>query len=243
LSNELKEHPKETLTAIAEMGYKYLEFGGTFGMEVQEFKDFMNGIGLKPLAGGTNIAGLQGDGLKRMIDDQLELDKKYLVCYWPWRNDPAEMTKDDLEFALEQFQIIGEACNKNGLRFAYHNHDHEFWTEFDGEYPYDFFLRNTDPELVTMQFDLYWAAVGGVDPVDYIKKYPGRFEMLHVKDALDLSDRQSFACPGEGVIDFERIFKLRDTGGFKHLIVERDNCKQGIQCAQTSIDYLNGLDF
>ncbi|MFC2089487.1 sugar phosphate isomerase/epimerase family protein [Bacteroidota bacterium] len=243
LSNELRDNPKETLTAIAEMGYKYLEFGGTFGMEVKEFKDFMADIGLKALAGGTNLAGLQGDGLKKLINEQLELDKKYLVCYWPWMNDPATMTKDDLKFALEQFHVIGEACNKNGLRFAYHNHDHEFWTKFDGEFPYDFFLRNSDPELVTMQFDLYWASVGGVDPVDYIKQYPGRFEMLHVKDALDLNERESFACPGEGVIDFERIFKLRETGGFKHLIVERDGCQHGIACARTSIDYMNSLNF
>ncbi len=242
LSNELKEDPRGTLEQIAAMGYRYLEFGGTFGMEKAEFKSFLSGIDLKPLGGGASLANFLDDGLQKMIDDQLELNKKYLICYWPWMNDPNHIKMDDLKFAAEQFHRIGEACNQHGLRFAYHNHDHEFQMVGD-MMAYDYYLQNTDPELVTMQFDLYWASVGGVDPADYIKKYPGRFELLHVKDAYDLSDRESFACVGEGVIDFERIFKLRDIGGFKHLIVEKDGATEGIRCAKTSIEHLKSLDF
>ncbi|MCF8225948.1 MAG: TIM barrel protein [Bacteroidales bacterium] len=242
IKNELEVDPRDTLEKIAEMGYKYLEFGGTFGMEVSELKTFLSGIGLKPLAGGSSMAAFQDDGLQRLIDQQLEMDKKYLVCYWPWMHSAEEITMDDLKFAVEQFHRIGEACNKSGLRFAYHNHDHEF--RMVGEsYAYDYYLSNTDPDLVTMQFDVYWASVGGADPAEYIQKYPGRFELLHVKDAYDLSNRQSFACVGEGVIDFERIFRLRDTGGFKHLIVEKDGAVHGIECAQTSIEHLNSLNF
>ncbi|MEX0986046.1 MAG: sugar phosphate isomerase/epimerase [Bacteroidales bacterium] len=244
LSNELKEDPRGTLEQIAEMGYKHLEFGGTFGMEAAELKQLLRDIGLNPLAGGSNLAGFHGDGMQKLIDDQLEMNKKYLVCYWPWMNNPDDLiTMDDLKFAVDEFHRIGEACNKSGLRFAYHNHDHEFRPLDDGMMPYDYYLQNTDPELVTMQLDLYWAAVGGVDPATYIQKYPGRYELLHVKDAYDLSDRQSFACVGEGVIDFERIFKLRETGGFKHLVVEKDGAVHGIACAQTSINHLNSLNF
>lgn len=242
LSNELKEDPKATLEALADMGYKYLEFGGTFGMKAPELKSFMSEIGLKPLAGGTNITGMMGDGLKKMIDEQLEMDKKYLVCYWPWRNDPNTIVMDDLKFAVDQFHTIGEACNNAGLRFAYHNHDHEFQQVGDG-LAYDYYMQHTDPELVSMQLDLYWATVGGVDPAEYLTKYPGRFEMLHVKDAYDTSDRESFACVGEGVIDFERILQYCGTGGVKYLIVEKDGATQGIRCAQTSIATLNSLDF
>lgn len=243
IKNELDVDPRDTLTKIAEMGYKYLEFGGTFGMKPAELRSFLAEIGLKPLAGGTSMAAFQGDGLKKLIDDQLELDKKYLVCYWPWMNSADVITMDDLKFAVEQFHIIGEACNKSGIRFAYHNHDHEFRNSFGDGLAYDYYLQNTDPELVTMQLDLYWAAVGGADPAEYIKKYPGRFELLHVKDAYDLNNRESFACVGEGVIDFEPIFRLREIGGFKHLIVEKDGAVHGIECAQTSINHLNTLKF
>lgn len=242
IRNELKEDVKGTLEQIAAMGYKYLEGGGPFDMTPAEFNSFMDGIGLKSLASGTSISGLQGDGLKIMIDGNLELGRKYLVCYWPWRHGGQEITMDDLKYGVDEFQRIGEECNSNGLRFAYHNHDHEFKPVGD-LLPYDYFLENTDDEWVTMQMDIYWVSVGGADPVDFIKRYPGRFELLHVKDAFDLSDRESFACVGEGVIDFERIFRERETGGFKHLIVEKDGATQGIRCAQVSIDHLNSLEF
>jgi sugar phosphate isomerase/epimerase len=242
ISNELKVDAQDTLTQIAQMGYKYFEGGGSYGMSVPEFKDFMKGIGLKSIADGASMSNFQGDGLKKMIDDQLELGKKYLVCYWPWIKAPEEYTLEDMKEIVDELHKIGEECNKNGLRFAYHNHDHEFTVAAEGQ-AYDYILSNTDPDLLTMQMDLYWVSVGGADPVHYINKYPGRFELLHVKDAYDLKNRESFACVGEGVIDFERIFELRDVGGFKHLIVEKDGATEGIKCAQTSIKHLNSLIF
>ena len=242
VSNELEVDARDTLRKLADMGYKYLEGGGTYGMTPPEFKSFLQDIGLKAIAGGSNMAAFQGDGLQKLIDAQLELDKKYLVCYWPWTKAPEEYTLEDLEPIVDEFHRIGEACAKHGLRFAYHNHDHEFTVAAEGK-AYDYFLEKTDPELVCMQMDIYWVSVGGADPVHYIEKYPGRFELLHVKDAYDLSNRESFACVGEGLIDFERIFKLRETGGFKYLIVEKDGAVNGIECAQTSINHLNSLKF
>lgn len=242
LSNELKMDPRGTLEKVAAMGYKYLESGSAYGMEIREYKKFMRSIGLRSIVGGASMANFEGDGLHELIDIQLELGNEYMVCYWPWIKDPSETTREDLKPIAERLNNIGEECNKNGLRFAYHNHDHEFTVAADGK-AYDFFLENTEADKVCMEFDLYWASVGGVDPNTYIEKYPGRFELLHVKDAYDLKERESFACVGKGVINFERIFKLRDIGGFKHLIVEKDNAQHGIECAKTSIEYLNSLNF
>lgn len=237
----MKKDARGTLVKLSEMGYKYLEFGGNFGMEVKELKPLLKDLGLVPLAGGTNLAGLQGDDLKKFIEAQLEMDKKYLVCYWPWMDGGENPTMDDVKFAVDEFNKIGEQCNDHGLRFAFHNHDHEF--KMIGEHMiYDFIMENTQPELVTMELDLYWIVVGGADPIEYIKKYPGRYELLHVKDAMDISDRESFTCVGSGVIDFEPIFRLRDIGGFKHLIVERDRGDiPEEECARKSIEYLKGL--
>lgn len=239
----IKEDPRGTLVKLSEMGYKNLEFGGTFGMEVKELKPLLKDLGLVPLAGGTNLAGLQGDDLKKMIEAQLEMDKKYLVCYWPWMDGGENPTMDDVKFAVDEFNKIGEHCNKSGLRFAFHNHDKEF-VRIGDQMIYDYIMENTQPELVTMQLDLYWIVVGGADPIEYIKKYPGRYEMLHVKDAIDISNRESFTCVGSGVIDFEPIFRLRDIGGFKHLIVERDRGDiPEEECARSSIEYLKTLKF
>ncbi len=239
----MKEDARGTLVKLSDMGYKYLEFGGTFGMKVSELKPLLKDLGLVPLAGGTSIVNLQGDKLKKMIEDQLVMDKKYLVCYWPWMDGGENPSMDNVKFAVDEFNRIGEQCNENGLRFAFHNHDKEFMKIGD-QVIYDYMMENTQPELVTMELDLYWIIVGGADPIDYIKRYPGRYELLHVKDASDITDRESFTCVGSGVIDFEPIFRLRDIGGFKHLIVERDRGDiSEEECARLSIEYLKTLEY
>ena len=238
----IKQDHRETLAMLADMGYKYLEFGGTWGEEPAVLKNFMENIGLIPLAGGASIAGLQGDDLKKAIDESIELGKKYLVCYWPWMDGGENPTWDAVNFAVDEFHRIGEKCKKHGLRFAFHNHHQEF-QKLDDQVIYEYILANTDPELVTMEVDLYWAHKGGADLKEYFEKYPGRFELVHVKDSYDSPDMNSFACVGSGIIDFPALFMFRDIAGFKHLIVEHDKPEHERECAQSSIDYLKSLDF
>jgi sugar phosphate isomerase/epimerase len=242
VQNMMREDYRATMTLLAKMGYKYLEFGGTWGEEPDALKRFMDGIGLVPLAGGDSIANLQGDDLLASIDESLALGKKYLVCYWPWTGDPLEPNWDMVKFAVDEFHTIGEHCKKNGLRFAFHNHYHEFQV-LDDQVIYEYILENTDPELITMEVDLYWAMKGGVDITKYFEKYPGRFEIVHVKDSYDLPDLESFACVGFGIIDFSELFSYRDIGGFNKLIVEHDRPENEEECARTSIDYLTSLEF
>ena len=239
----IKEDHRGTMRMLAEMGYKYLEFGGTFGEKPVELKAFMDQIGLIPLAGGTSIAGLLEDGLQKNIEACLEMDKKYLVCYWPWMDDGKNPTWDKVKFAVDECNRMGEKCNENGLRFAYHNHDQEF-RSLDGRVIYDYVLENTGPELVTMEIDVYWSFKGGADIREYFKKYPGRFELVHVKDSYDSIERESFAAVGDGIIDFPDLFSYRDVAGFKHLIVENDqpgDDQEGV--ARSSIEYLKSLKF
>lgn len=230
------------MTLLAEMGYKYLEFGGTWDEEPGALKHFMDGIGLTPLAGGASLADMQGDDLLASIDECLALGKKYLVCYWPWMGNPLEPTWDMVNFAVDEFHRMGEQCKKKGLRFALHNHYHEFHV-LDDQVIYEYILVNTEAELVTMEVDLYWARKGGADITKYFEKYPGRFELVHVKDSYDSPDLESFACVGSGIIDFPELFSYRDIGGFKHLIVEHDNPENEEVCARSSIDYLKSLKF
>ena len=244
VQTHMGEDHRKTMTLLAEMGYKYLEFGGTFLELPSELKRFMGDIGLIPLAGGTNILGLMDDGLKQSIDDCLEMDKKYLVCYWPWLDGGEDPTMDQVEFAVDEFHKIGEACNRQGLRFAFHNHEKEFKV-LDGQVIFDYILKETDPELVTMEVDLYWAHKGKADIRDYFKRYPGRFELVHIKDSYESESMQSFACAGSGIIDFPDLLSYWKVAGFKHLIVEHDRPEpeNELECARSSINYLKSLKF
>lgn len=244
VQTRMQEDHRATMTRLAEMGYKYLEFGGTYGESPEELLRFMDGIGLIPLAGGTNIAGLIDDGLKQAIESCLEMKKPYLICYWPWMDGGENPTMDQVKWAVQEFNKIGEECKRQGLSFAFHNHEKEFKV-LDGQVIYDYILEETDPELVCMEVDLYWAYKGKADIRDYFKRYPGRFELVHIKDSYESDSMQSFACAGSGIIDFPDLLSYRKEGGFKHLIVEHDNPgpENEMECARSSINYLNSINF
>jgi len=244
VQTRMAEDHRKTMTLLAEMGYKYLEFGGTYGESPSELKQFMDGIGLIPLAGGTSISAMLGDDLKQSIDGCLEMNKPYLVCYWPWMDGGENPTMDQVKFAVDEMNKIGEACKRQGLRFAFHNHEKEFKV-LDGQVIFDCILEETDPALVTMEVDLYWAHKGKADIGDYFKRYPGRFELVHIKDSYESESMQSFACAGSGIIDFPDLLSYRKVAGFKHLIVEHDKPQPDneLECARSSIDYLNSLTF
>ncbi len=140
----MEEDHRACMKMLADMGYKYLEFGGTYGEKASELKAFMDQIGLIPLAGGTSIGGLMGEGLQENIDACLEMDKKYLVCYWPWMDDGNSPTFEEVKFAVDECNRMGMVCNEQGLHFAYHNHDQEF-KEDQGIVLYDYILENTGP--------------------------------------------------------------------------------------------------
>ncbi|MEZ5012087.1 MAG: hypothetical protein R2744_11125 [Bacteroidales bacterium] len=106
------------------------------------------------------------------------------------------------------------------MRVGFHNHKVEF-APVEGMVPYDLLLENTDPELVIFEMDLAWTTGGGADPLAYFRNYPGRFELLHVKD---LTSDKKVATLGEGTIDFVSIFGQSQLAGMQYFFIEQDDC-------------------
>jgi len=238
---ELAKDWQAVLKQVAEIGYNTLELGGTYGdLSIPEFKDFLSGIGLVPLAGGAAMSGLQ-QSLSEVIDSSLAMGKKYVICYWPWTDSAENKTLDDWKMVAEKLNQIGEQVIKAGLEFTYHNHDIEFKITED-QIPYNLLLDQTDPELVGMEIDLYWNEKGNQKPIPYFEQYPGRFPLWHVKDMENTPER-SFACVGEGIIDFPAIFAKADLAGMKHIFVEHDRPENPMECARVSYQYLNQLRY
>jgi sugar phosphate isomerase/epimerase len=127
-------------------------------------------------------------------------------------------------------------CNAEGIRFGYHNHAREFETELEGNLFYDYLLQNTDPEKVMFELDLYWINEGGKNAVDYFKKYPGRFELYHVKDKAELG--------ASGTMDFKSSFDNAELAGMKDYIVEIEHYNfEPLESAALSYEYLNTAEF
>lgn len=149
---------------------------------------------------------------------------------------PEQRTPEIYNSLPEIFQKFGEISQEGGIQFAYHNHDFEF-EKLNGEIIYDFLLKNTSDNLVKMELDLYWITKAGLDPVDYFKKYPGRFTLWHVKDMA--AGTKDFVEVGSGIIDFQRIFASQQVAGLKHWFVEQDETKRNIfESLKMSRDYI-----
>jgi sugar phosphate isomerase/epimerase len=225
LRNEVGKDLAGTLKRVAEIGYKEVELfgynnGTYFGKTPKEMRAVLDGLGLKTPSGHFMLGQLQKDWDKA-VDHAKEMGQQYMVCAYLFPQE--RKTADDYKRYVDVFNRAGEACQKAGIQFAYHNHDFEFQA-IDGQLPYDILLK-TDPKLVQMELDLYWAAFAGKDPVELFKANPGRFPLVHLKD-MAKTEKREFAEVGTGSIDFQRILDARKTAGIKHFFVEQDVCKQ-----------------
>jgi sugar phosphate isomerase/epimerase len=221
---------------VGKMGYKFVEPAGYgdgkfYGMEPAAFKTLCKSNGLEIISSHTG----------QVLPDSANMTKtiaagaKFLVQ--PFMGGEAYRSLDTLKLYCDYFNKIGEKCKAKGLRFGYHNHDKEFSTKLDGQTIYDFMLTNTDPEKVMYEMDLYWTVKGGANPVDYFNKYPGRFELWHIKDKAEIG--------GEGtMMDFANIWASEAKSGMQYGVVEVEeyNFDQFTSC-QKSIDFLNTASY
>jgi len=240
IEKEIHDDWRGTLEKVAGMGYKYFESGEVYGDSLEDYKKFLKNIGLIPLTAGASMAQfLDEESFAKILAQGHDLNAKYVVCYWPWMSDAINLTSDEIKAAADNLNRIGEKCKAENFTFAWHNHDKEF-KPVNGMIPFDYLLSNTDAELCKVEIDLYWIYKGDDEPLHYFEKYPGRFELVHMKDMDDTAER-SFACVGDGIIDFPSILKKSELAGMKHLIVEHDHPENGLECIQRSYDYIQSI--
>ncbi len=108
--------------------------------------------------------------------------------------------------------------------------------------PFEYLMAHTEPDLVKCEMGLYWVTKGGADPLAMLRKYSGRYTILHVKDMAPGLE-QNFACPSSGIIDFKSLFAEAHRQGIRHFVVEEDNVVDGLACLQASGQYLHQLRF
>ncbi|WP_245706033.1 sugar phosphate isomerase/epimerase family protein [Catalinimonas alkaloidigena] len=234
---QMDQDTKGTLQKVADIGYKNMEIaagskGHYYGMKPAELASMMKDLGLT-LRSGHVLAGGQTqqeaplpasmltltNGTQQLVDMAAEAGQEYLVCAYMF---PSEYnTLDGLKRTMETLSKAGEACQKAGVQFCYHNHDFEFSQQYDGKTMYEMMLEQLDPEQVKYELDLYWVSKSNQDPVAWFEKYPGRFPLWHVKD-MDNTEKKFFTEVGNGTIDFKRIFENADKSGMKYYFVEQD---------------------
>jgi sugar phosphate isomerase/epimerase len=147
----------------------------------------------------------------KVFDDHKAMGCKYVV--FPMNTWAG--TVEGLKAECDLLNKIGDEANKRGIKFGYHNHNFEFAAVANTNQLYeDFLIANTDPDKVFFQMDVYWITVGGQDPVAYLKKYPNRFKVLHIKDEYVVGE--------SGKLNYEAIFTQFYKNGYEDWFVEME---------------------
>ena len=232
----LASDPAGTFVQLTKIGYREVESAGYGRNTPKEFRNFIDAAGLKcpsahlPFAKGVDFGPLFDEA--HTLGCTFATSSKLLP---PASNQSTPSSSSAL--GIEGFRYIAELMNEigaqakaAGLRYAYHNHSHEFEVLPDGMIGYDYLLKHTDPELVKFEIDCGWMTVAGHSPAEYMRKYPGRFRMLHIKDFKPLEKGSATAMHpqavgselGRGYIRYEETFAAAKSAGIQHIFAEQE---------------------
>jgi sugar phosphate isomerase/epimerase len=236
IRDAMKADVPGSLKKVSDIGYKYLEMadyanGKFYGYLPADFKKMVNDLDMVILSShaSVNPKGISADEAMKMAEDHAKCGAKY--CMQPWIDEADRKSIAGYQKMVAEWNKVGKIMKENGVQFGYHNHNFEFGT-VEGKVPYfDVFLPEMDKDLMTMELDLFWATKAGINPVELFKKYPGRFQLFHMKDMYTKeapffkTESTDFAPVGEGVINFKEILAAKKNAGMKYMFVEQDRTK------------------
>lgn len=258
----MSKDPSGSLKKLADMGYLHVEHANYvnrkfYGYTAKEFKKLLGDLALQMPSGHTVMTAHDWDTSKNdftdkwkyTIEDAAEAGQRYVIS--PWLDESLRHDMDGLKRFMEQFNKCGELCKKSGMKFGYHNHNFEFSTKVGDSDLYDFILKNTDPELVAQQMDIGNMLGAGGIALDLLKKYPGRFELMHVKDEIKSDTGQGMdgydsTILGQGVMPVKEIVKeARKNGGTSQFIIEQESYqgKDPFDCVKIDLQIMKKWGF
>ena len=258
--DDMMKDPKGSLDQLAKMGYVYVEHANYvkekfYGFSAPEFRKILDDLGLKMISGHT-VMGKQhwdetrkdfSDSWKKTVEDAAVLGQKWVIS--PSMDDSMRKTYDDFKKYMDIFNKSGELCKKSGMKFGYHNHDFEFSEKLNGEKLFDIIMKSIDPNLVALQLDMGNLYNGGAVALDIMNQFPGRFEIVHVKDeiaAKGSNEKYESTILGEGIVNTQKVCELaKNKGGTKCYIIEQESYgdKTPMFCAKADLDVMKKWGF
>ena len=245
--NHFPKGVEKTLDLIKEMGFTEIESSGADGVTTAEFRKLCDARGINIPSTGADFGELTKDPQK-IVERAKILGSKFVMCAWIPHQKSA-FSLEDAKNAINVFNTAGKILKENGLTLCYHDHGYEFHAYEDGTL-LDYMIKNTNPKFVSFEMEVLWTMHGGgADmPITLLKKYPGRFKLLHVKDLKkgvvgDLSGgtpAENDVAVGMGQGNWKEIIKLAKKNGVVHCFIE-DESNIEVQNIPLSIAFLKKL--
>lgn len=247
LREDFKKDVPGTLDKVKALGVKEVEIATTYTYSPEEYRKMLEQRGLVPISGHFQY----GD-LKKDVAAQIKIAKtiglKYMVVPWIPHNI-ADFTEDDVHHAAADFNQWGEVMKKEGITFGYHPHGYEFRPSKDGGTMFDLLMKETKPEFVTFEMDVFWVTHPGKNPVKLLEQYPARWQLMHLKDMRKGAPTGFYTghAPltddvplGTGQIDWPAVLSTAAKVGVKHYFIE-DESPTVEEALPQSLAYLRSL--
>ena len=235
-----------TLAKVHNLGFEEVEVPGLYGLSAENLREQLNKVQLRCGAIVTPYDELGGK-MDAVIHNAKTLGAKYVIC--PWIPHGEKFTAQDEQKAARDFNHWGASLRAAGLEFCYHPHGYEFQPSSEGTL-FDTLVRDTQPENVNYEMDVFWIVHPGQNPVALLEKYPTRFPLMHLKD-LDKSTpgnlsgsapEESSVVLGQGKVDWPAVLLAARRAGVKRYYIE-DEAPTALRQVDESLKYLQSQPF
>lgn len=263
LRDEMEKDMDATLKAVKEMGYDCVEFAGYFGKTADEVASLLKKYDLEAVSVHQSYD---------VFLDKPEENVRYLktigakYCAVPWMGIEKHKGNEQFEQAMKEIAQVAALLKENGIQMLYHNHDFEF-AKYEDKYLLDWLYETIPADLLQPEIDTCWVHYAGVNPCEYLEKYSGRIEVVHLKDfvcnklgggpvyaLIDDEGKEKkadskeeagfeFRPVGYGIQDFKAILEASEKAGAEYVIVEQDQptTATSLESAKMSREYLKTL--
>lgn len=243
--NQFKTDIPGTLDKVQKMGLRTLEGGDSYGLSHAEFKKMLDEKNMKVVSVGADFGKLETD-LQSVIGNAKMYGAKYVVCFWIPHKD-GNFTLEDARKGVEVFNNAGRILKEKGLTLCYHPHGYEF-VPWEGATLYDYILTKTNPAYLSIEMDVFWIKHPGQDPVALLKKYSGRYKLMHLKDRAHgtpntqngHADVETNVVLGKGDVGIAEIMKVARKHGVKYFFIE-DESSRSLEQVPQSLEFLRSL--
>ena len=249
LRESFKQDPFAALDKAKTFGFTVAELYSGLPLEPEKLKAELAARGITAVSGHFGYDALKKD-LPAAVKAAQTLGLKYAGVAWI-PHDVGSFGDADVKRAAADFQTFGEAFKAAGIQFFYHTHGYEFRPVAEGASDtfFDLLVRETKPELVAFEMDVFWVTLPGQDPAKLLAKYPGRWPLMHLKDLRKGAPTGIYTgkAPltddvplGTGQVNWPAVFRAAAQAGVKHYFIE-DESPTVETAIPVSLKYLESL--